>query len=49
MFDINEIMKRAQQASEQAADSIKETFEKSEEIVSKIEVPNSEEIGRAHV
>lgn len=36
-------MKRAQQASEQAADSIKETFEKSEEIVSKIEVPNSEE------
>lgn len=43
MFDINEIMKRAQQASEQAADSIKETFEKSEEIVSKIEVPNSEE------
>lgn len=35
-------MKRAQQASEQAADSIKETFEKSEEIVSKIEVPNSE-------
>ena len=43
MFDINEIRKRAQQASEQAADSIKETFEKSEEIVSKIEVPNSEE------
>lgn len=43
MFDINEIMKRVQQASEQAADSIKETFEKSEEIVSKIEVPNSEE------
>ena len=36
-------MKRAQQASEQAADSIKETFEKSEEIVSQIEVPNSEE------
>ena len=43
MFDINESMKRAQQTSEQAADSIKETFEKSEEIVSKIEVPNSEE------
>ena len=43
MFDINEIMKRAQQASEQAADSIKETFEKSGEIVSKIEVPTSEE------
>ena len=43
MFDINEIMKRAQQASEQAADSIKETFEKSEEIVSKMEVPRSEE------
>ena len=43
MFDINEIMKRAQQASEQAADGIKETFEKSEEIVSKIEAPNPEE------
>ena len=28
MFDINEIMNHAQQASEQAADSIKETFEK---------------------
>ena len=43
MFDISEIMKRTQQVSEQAADSIKETFEKSEEIVSQIEVPNSEE------
>ena len=37
MFDISEIMKRTQQVSEQAADSIKETFEKSEEIVSQIE------------
>ena len=43
MFDISEIMKRTQKVSEQAADSIKETFEKSEEIVSQIEVPNSEE------
>lgn len=43
MFDISEIMKRTQQVSEQTADSIKETFEKSEEIVSQIEVPNSEE------
>ena len=43
MFVINEIMKRAQQASEQAADSIKETFEKSEELISKIEAPNFEE------
>lgn len=43
MFDINEIMNRAQQASEQAADSIKETFEKSEELISKIEAPNFEE------
>ena len=32
MFDINEIKKRAQQASERAADTMKETFEKSEEI-----------------
>ena len=43
MFDINEIMNHAQQASEQAADSIKETFEKSEELISKIEAPNFEE------
>ena len=42
MFDINEIRKRAQQASEQAADNIKETFEKSEELISGIGVPSSE-------
>ena len=41
MFDINEIMKRAQQASEQAADAMKETLEKSEEIVRKTETPDS--------
>lgn len=43
MFDINEIRKRAQQASKQATDSMKETFEKSEELINEIEVPNSEE------
>ena len=42
MFDINEIMKRAQQASEQAVDLMKKTSEKSEELISEIEVPNSE-------
>lgn len=42
MFDINEIRKRAQQAGEQAADAIKETFEKSEDIIKKIETPDSE-------
>lgn len=42
MFDLNEIMKRARQASGQATDSMKKTFEKSEEIVNKIEVPTSE-------
>ena len=42
MFDINEIRKREQQASEQAADNIKETFEKSEELISGIGVPSSE-------
>ncbi len=41
MFDINEIKKRAQQAREQAADSMKRTFEKSEELVKKTEVPDS--------
>ena len=41
MFDINEIKKRAQQASERAADAMKETFEKSEEIVKKAEEPDS--------
>lgn len=43
MFDINEIRKRAQQASKQAADSMKETFEKSEELIDEIKVPSSEE------
>ena len=33
MLDINEIRKRAQQASERAADSMKKTFEKSEELI----------------
>ena len=32
MVDINEIRKRAQQASERAAESMKKTFEKSEEL-----------------
>ena len=41
MFDINEIKKRSQQASERAADAMKETFEKSEEIVKKAEEPDS--------
>lgn len=38
MFDINEIRKQVQQAS----DSVKKTIEKSEELISKIEVPSSE-------
>ena len=42
MVDINEIRKRAQQASERAAESMRKTFEKSEELVQKIEVPSSE-------
>ena len=37
MFDINEIRKRAQQASEHATDSMKKTVEKSEELISKID------------
>ena len=41
-MDINEIRKRAQQASEKAADSMKKTFEKSEELVNTIEVSSSE-------
>lgn len=41
MHDINEIKKRAQQASERAADAMKETFEKSEGIVKKAEEPDS--------
>lgn len=42
MLDLNEIRKRAQQASERAADSMKKTFEKSEELVRKIQVPGAE-------
>lgn len=42
MFDINEIMKRAQQAKEQALDAVKETMEKNEERINEIEVPSSE-------
>lgn len=42
MFDINEIKKRAQQASEQAAGAMKKTFEKSEELIHEIEIPSSE-------
>ena len=43
MLDINEIRKRAQQASERAADSMKKTFEKSEELVQEIEASSVEE------
>ena len=42
MLDLNEIRKRAQQASERAADSMKKTFEKSEELVRKIEISSTE-------
>lgn len=42
MFDINEIMKRTQQAKEQALDAVKETMEKTEERINEIEVPSSE-------
>ena len=42
MFDINEIMKRTQQAKEQALDAVKETMEKNEERINEIEVPGSE-------
>ena len=45
MLDIDEIRKRAQQASERAAESMKKTFEKSEELVQKIEVSSSEKEG----
>ena len=41
-MDINEIRKRAQQAREKAADAMKKTFEKSEELVNNIEVASSE-------
>ena len=42
MFDINEIMKRAQQAKEQALDSVKEAVEKTERRINEIEVRGSE-------
>ena len=41
-MDINEIRKRAQQAREKAADSMKKTFEKSEALVNKIEISSPE-------
>lgn len=43
MFDINKIMKQAQQAKEQALDSVRETMEKTEERINEIEVPISEQ------
>ena len=43
MVDIHEIRNRAQQASERAAESMRKTFEKSEELVQKIEISSSEE------
>ena len=43
MFDLSEIRKRAQQASEQAADSMKKTLDKSQEILDGIQVPDSED------
>ena len=43
MFDINEIMKQAQQAKEQALNSVRETMEKNEERINEIEVPISEQ------
>lgn len=43
MFDINEIRKRAQQASEKAADAMKKTLEKSEELIDKAEVSGLEQ------
>ena len=46
MFDINEIMKRAQKASEQAAETMKETFEKSEELADKAMAPSHEKDGQ---
>lgn len=42
MFDLNEIMKRAQQATEQASVSLKKNIEKSKELINEIEVPSSE-------
>lgn len=42
MFDINEIRKRAQQASEKASDSLKKTIEKSEKLIDEIEISSSD-------
>ena len=42
MFDINEIRKRAQQANEQAADTIKKSHETTEELISQIEYSAAE-------
>lgn len=42
MFDINEIMKRAQQAGEQAADSMQKTLENNQALVSRIQAPGAE-------
>ncbi len=42
MFDINEIMKRAQQAGEQAADSTQKTLENNQALVSRIQAPGAE-------
>ncbi|HIS75859.1 MAG TPA: DUF1266 domain-containing protein [Candidatus Merdivicinus excrementipullorum] len=42
MVDINEIRKRAQQASERASEAMKKTFEKSEELVRNLEISSSE-------
>ena len=52
MLDINEIRKRAQQASERAASNMKKTFERSEELIEKLEIsptpespsPSAEEV-----
>ena len=49
MLDINEIRKRAQQASERAADSMKKTFEKSEELANKLELYGPEKETSASV
>ena len=42
MLDIDEIRKKAQQTKEQALASMKETMEKNEERISKIEVPGAD-------
>lgn len=47
MFDINEIRKRAQQASEQASDSMKKAIEKSEKRINEIEIPGAEKSASA--